>query len=117
MEQLPIEGRVSALEKDVVDVHNHLQRHDEQLAVHDQRITTHGRENDEIREEQIRKDVEAKHTREQLARIENEQREQKGMLTTITQKPAEKWDRAVWVIVTAVLSSLVGFFLARMGLR
>ena len=37
-------------------------------------------------------------------------------LESLKSAPAEKWDKAVWVIITAVLSCVVGYALKTIGL-
>ena len=36
---------------------------------------------------------------------------------TIKEKPAKRWDNAVWLIVTAILTAVVTYFLTKLGLK
>lgn len=48
--------------------------------------------------------------------LENDVKEIKADVKSLTNKPAERWDSAVATIVTILISAVVGFILAQIGL-
>lgn len=107
MSEDPMETRVTALEKDNVSIHQHLQRHDERLDVHEERITVHGRENDELRDKLTRAEVEDHHRDEAIQRIESKLDTQSGKVDSIIMQPAQKWSDMTRAIISAVIGAVV----------
>ena len=48
--------------------------------------------------------------------VETDVKEIKADVKSLTQKPAENWDKAVSTIVTIIISAVVGYILANIGL-
>lgn len=48
--------------------------------------------------------------------VETDVKEIKNDVKTLTSKPAQRWEKVVETIVTIVVSALVGFILAKIGL-
>lgn len=48
--------------------------------------------------------------------VENDVKEIKNDVKTLTGKPAKRWESLVSQIITLVVAAVVGFFLARIGL-
>ena len=48
--------------------------------------------------------------------VENDVKEIKNDVKTLTSKPGQRWEKVVETIVTIVVSALVGFILAKIGL-
>lgn len=48
--------------------------------------------------------------------VENDVKEIKNDVKTLTGKPAQRWEKVVETIVTIVVSAFVGFLLAKFGL-
>ena len=48
--------------------------------------------------------------------VENDVKEIKSDVKTLTSKPGKRWESLISTIVTAVVAALVGFILARIGL-
>ena len=48
--------------------------------------------------------------------VENDVKEIKNDVKTLTGKPAQRWEKVVETIVTIVVSALAGFVLAKIGL-
>lgn len=48
--------------------------------------------------------------------VENDVKEIKNDVKTLTSKPGQRWEKVVETIATIVVSALVGFILAKIGL-
>lgn len=48
--------------------------------------------------------------------VENDVKEIKNDVKTLTSKPGQRWEKVVETIVTIVVGALVGFILAKIGL-
>lgn len=46
-----------------------------------------------------------------VERIAKEQENMSARLTKIEEEPAENWRKAVWLVITALISAAVGYFL------
>ena len=46
-----------------------------------------------------------------VERIAKEQEQISARLTRIEEEPAENWKKAVWLVVTALISAAVGYFI------
>lgn len=46
-----------------------------------------------------------------VERIAKEQEKMSARLTKIEEEPAENWKKAVWLVVTALISAAVGYFM------
>ena len=93
---------------------------EETVASHGERITAHGREIDELREVMTEIRVSDKHRDESMRRMEGKLDRQDVKLDTLRQDllakttgaAAGKWDRAVWLVIAA----LIGAALVRLGI-
>lgn len=87
----------------------------------DNRVTAHGIEIDEMRAELTEIKVSDRHRDEVLNRIERAQNEsavkldalRSDLVLATTGKSADRWDKAVWVVIAA----LIGYGLLLMGIR
>lgn len=97
------------------------------LASHEERISNHGRELDDHRERIVQLETTDKFRADQMTRIEGKLDKQSGKMDTLSvqisqvqsnpaREKADKWDKATWYVVTAVLGAMVGAVLAHMGL-
>ena len=50
-----------------------------------------------------------------ISNITDELRKLASDVEMIKKEPADKWNKAVWIVVTALLTAAVTFFLSRMG--
>lgn len=86
----------------------------------DGRVTKHGEEIDEITLKLNAMQVEEKHRDESMRRMEGKLDAQGGKMDALRQdmlaqtqgKSADKWEKAVWLVLAAV----IGLALARLGL-
>lgn len=53
-------------------------------------------------------------TREE--QVETDVKEIKADVKSLTQKPAQKWEKAVTTVLTTIIAAVVGFMLAKIGL-
>lgn len=83
---------------------------------HETRITTHGREIDDIKEQLILEKAEAHHRDEAVQRTESKIDTLGGKVDSILLQPAEKWNSTTKTVIAVVATSLVTLLLARMGL-
>lgn len=81
---------------------------------HETRITSHGKEIDELRETVIREQAEVRHMNEQLTRIEEGQKTIVGQLNGILLQPAEKWKQLTMAIAVAFATGVVGIIVGSM---
>ena len=97
------------------------------LASHEERISNHGRELDEQRERIVQLETTDKFRADQMTRIEGKLDKQSGKMDSLSvqisqvqQSPArekaDKWDKATWYVITAVLGAIAGAVLAHVGL-
>lgn len=97
------------------------------LANHEERISNHGLELDEYRDRITKLETTDKFRADQMNRIEGKLDKQSGKMDSLSvqisqvqQSPAkekaDKWDKATWYVLTAVLGAVAGAVLAHMGL-
>ena len=97
------------------------------LASHEERISNHGRELDDHRERIVQLETTDKFRADQMTRIEGKLDKQSGKMdslsvqisqvqSTPTREKADKWDKATWYVLTAVLGAMAGAVLAHLGL-
>ena len=48
--------------------------------------------------------------------VENDVKEIKNDVKTLTSKPAQRWEKVVEITITIIVGALVGFILAKIGL-
>lgn len=64
--------------------------------------------------------TEVKHMREDMNTLKAEQKNDRESLNSrlklIEEKPAKKWEKLVSIVVTGIVSAVLGFFLAKFGL-
>ena len=94
---------------------------------HEERISAHGKEIDAVGERVLRLETTDKFRADQMNRIESKLDKQSGKLDTMSvqigqvqsapsKEKADKWDKVVWYVLTAVLGAAVGVVLAHVGL-
>ena len=98
----PIEGRVSALEQTAER--------------HESRISAHGKEIDELREMLIADHADNRHRDETMLRIEGKQDKLSGKIDALLLQPGEKWDTAKNTVVAVVITAVVTWVLAQIGI-
>lgn len=83
---------------------------------HEERITTHGKEIDAIREKLVRDEVENNHRDEAQRRIESKLDGLGGKVDSIIMKPVGRWDDIKGTAIGAIVTAVVMFLLARVGI-
>ena len=82
-----------------------------------ERITTHGKEIDALTEQQVRTQERDAFRDKQMASVESKVDRIDGKLDLMAAKPAEKWDKAAWIVGTAILTAIVTAVLSQIGLK
>lgn len=82
----------------------------------EERITTHGREIDALAEQQVRTQERDAFRDKQMASVETKVDRIDGKLDLMAAKPAEKWDKATWIVVSVVIAAIAGALLSRINL-
>lgn len=94
---------------------------------HEERISAHGREIDSLCERTLRLETTDKFRADQMTRIEGKLDKQSGKMDSLSvqvsqiqaapsREKADKWDKVVWYVLTAVLGAAIGVVLAHVGL-
>lgn len=82
----------------------------------DERVTAHGREIDALTEALVRTQERDTYRDKQMASVETKVDRIDGKLDLMAAKPAEKWDKATWVVVSVVITAVVTAILSRINL-
>lgn len=92
---------------------------DERVGIVEDRVTTHGREIDEMREQLIRANERDKFRDRQMSSIESKVDQVSGKLDVVaarpTQRSADKWDKATWAILGGVLAAIAAYIASHIG--
>lgn len=97
------------------------------LQSHEERISNHGRELDEQRERIVQLETTDRFRADQMTRIEGKLDKQSGKMDSLSvqisqvqynpaREKADKWDKATWYVITAIIGAIVGAVLTQMGL-
>ncbi len=86
------------------------------MSTAEERITTHGKEIDAITEQMVRTQERDAFRDKQMASVESKVDRIDGKLDIMAAKPAEKWDKATWVVVSVVITAIATALIARIGL-
>ena len=81
----------------------------------DERVTPHGKEIDALKEHQVRTEEHDAFRDKQMASVESKVDRIDGKLDLMAAKPAEKWDKATWVVVSVVITAVVTSILSRIS--
>ena len=81
----------------------------------DERVTTHGKEIDALKEHQVRTEEHDAFRDKQMASVESKVDRIDGKLDLMAAKPAEKWDKATWVVVSVIITAVVTSILSRIS--
>lgn len=81
----------------------------------DERVTTHGKEIDALKEHQVRTEEHDAFRDKQMASVESKVDRIDGKLDLMAAKPAEKWDKATWVVVSVVITAVATSILSRIS--
>lgn len=81
----------------------------------EERISTHGREIDALTEQQVRTQERNVFRDKQMASVESKVDRIDGKLDLMAAAPAEKWDKATWIVVSVVITAIVTALIARIG--
>lgn len=81
----------------------------------EERITTHGKEIDALTEQQVRTQERDAFRDKQMASVESKVDRIDGKLDLMAAKPAEKWDKATWVVVGVIITAVLTAALSRIG--
>ena len=94
-------------------------KHEERLSKVEERAKSNSHRIEEVEKRQDNLDelvgtVKALAVREE--NVENDVKEIKTDVKSLTSKPGKRWDSLVSTIITAIAAAVVGFFLAKFGL-
>lgn len=81
----------------------------------DERVTAHGKEIDALKEHQVRTEEHDAFRDKQMASVESKVDRIDGKLDLMAAKPAEKWDKATWVVASVVITAVVASILSRIS--
>lgn len=81
----------------------------------DERVTIHGKEIDALKEHQVRTEEHDAFRDKQMASVESKVDRIDGKLDLMAAKPAEKWDKATWVVVSVIITAVVTSILSRIS--
>lgn len=85
------------------------------MSTAEERITTHGKEIDAITEQIVRTQERDAFRDKQMASVESKVDRIDGKLDLMAAKPAEKWDKATWIVVSVVITAVATALIARIG--
>lgn len=85
------------------------------MSTAEERITTHGKEIDAITEQMVRTQERDAFRDKQMASVESKVDRIDGKLDIMAAKPAEKWDKAAWIVVSVVITAVATALVARIG--
>lgn len=80
------------------------------------RVTVHGNEIDELKVQSIRYEERDRYRDEQMRELVSKMDRIDGKLDLMAAKPAEKWDKATWIVVSVVVTAVVTAILSRINL-
>ena len=84
------------------------------------RVTEHGKEIDSLHDMLIRTEERDRFRDKQLSRFGSKLDRIDGKVDLLSIQPAkesaEKWDKAVWIVIGAVIMAAVGYMLGNIGL-
>lgn len=83
------------------------------MSTAEERITTHGKEIDAITEQIVRTQERDAFRDKQMASVESKVDRIDGKLDLMAAKPAEKWDKATWIVVSVVITAVATALIAR----
>lgn len=97
------------------------------LESHEERISAHGREIDEQRERIVQLETTDKFRADQMTRIEGKLDKQSGKMDSLSvqisqvqsapnREKADKWDKATWYVLTAIVGAVLGAVLMSLGI-
>ena len=97
------------------------------LQIHEERISKHGLELDDHRERIVQLETTDRFRADQMTRIEGKLDKQSGKMDSLSvqvsqiqaapsKEKADKWDKATWYVLPAVLGAMAGAVLAHLGL-
>lgn len=86
------------------------------MSTAEERITTNGKEIDAITEQMVRTQERDAFRDKQMASVESKVDRIDGKLDIMAAKPAEKWDKATWIVVSVVITAIATALIARIGL-
>lgn len=85
------------------------------MSTAEERITTHGKEIDAITEQMVRTQERDAFRDKQMASVESKVDRIDGKLDIMAAKPAEKWDKATWIVVGVVITAVATAIITRIG--
>lgn len=85
------------------------------MSTAEERITTHGKEIDAITEQIVRTQERDAFRDKQMASVESKVDRIDGKLDLMAAKPAEKWDKATWIVVSVVITAVATALITRIG--
>lgn len=83
------------------------------MSTAEERITTHGKEIDSLVEQQVRTQERDAFRDKQMASVESKVDRIDGKLDLMAAKPAEKWDKATWIVVSVTITAIATALLSR----
>lgn len=85
----------------------------------DERVTNHGHELDQIKESLIRAEEHNHYRDEQFATFGTKLDRMDGKISVMASQKntesAEKWDKAVWIVVSGIITGVVGYIVGNLG--
>ena len=85
------------------------------MSTAEERITTHGKEIDASTEQMVRTQQRDAFRDKQMASVESKVDRIDGKLDIMAAKPAEKWDKATWIVVGVVITAVATAIITRIG--
>lgn len=85
----------------------------------DERVTNHGHELDQLKESLIRAEEHNHYRDEQFATFGTKLDRMDGKISVMASQKntesAEKWDKAVWIVVSGIITGVVGYIVGNLG--
>ena len=85
----------------------------------DERVTNHGHELDQLKESLIRAEEHNRYRDEQFATFGTKLDRMDGKISVMASQKntesAEKWDKAVWIVVSGIITGVVGYIVGNLG--
>lgn len=85
----------------------------------DERVTNHGHELDQLKESLIRAEEHNHYRDEQFAMFGTKLDRMDGKISVMASQKntesAEKWDKAVWIVVSGIITGVVGYIVGNLG--
>lgn len=85
------------------------------MSTAEERITTHGKEIDAITEQMVRTQERDAFRDKQMASVESKVDRIDGKIDLMAAKPAEKWDKATWIVVSVFITAIATAVLSRIS--